>query len=147
MLDAQPVPVYPASPDDPPRNSKFGFWSEHHWICFVNNGHRRDEIWPDMSTKKSVLDDSTSRMDRYLCTSPQISPEVIEHTDEGFSQVIHVWVLEAGRGFNKWRKHNHLGLAAGIHEWAWKSTTVNSIGTEEKTWRKVTSCEVKNNRK
>ena len=28
--------------------------------CFVDNCCRRDEIWPDMSTKKSVLDDSTS---------------------------------------------------------------------------------------
>ena len=28
--------------------------------CFVNNCRRRDEIWPDMATKKSVLDDSTN---------------------------------------------------------------------------------------
>ena len=35
MLDAQPTTVYPASPDDPSRNSKFGFWSEHHCIYFL----------------------------------------------------------------------------------------------------------------
>ena len=32
MLDAQPAAVYPASPDDPSRKSKFGFWLEHHRI-------------------------------------------------------------------------------------------------------------------
>ena len=67
MLDAQPATVYPTSPDDPACNLKFGFWSEHHCTsfltihCFVDNcRRRRDEIWPNMSTKKSVLDDSTS---------------------------------------------------------------------------------------
>ena len=35
MLDAQPAAVYPASPDDPSRNSKFGFWSEHHRIYLL----------------------------------------------------------------------------------------------------------------
>ena len=36
MLDAQPATVvYPASPDDPSCNSKFGFWSEHHCIYFL----------------------------------------------------------------------------------------------------------------
>ena len=35
MLDAQPTTVYPTSPDDPSRNSKFGFWSEHHCIYFL----------------------------------------------------------------------------------------------------------------
>ena len=35
MLDAQPAAVFPASPDDPSRNSKFGFWSEHHRIYFL----------------------------------------------------------------------------------------------------------------
>ena len=65
MLHAQPATIYPASPDDPLHNSKFGLWSEHHYIlfpdhCFVDNCRRRDEIWPDMPTKKSVLDDSTN---------------------------------------------------------------------------------------
>ena len=45
-------------------NLKFGFWLEHHCIyfltSFVDSCNRRDEIWPDMSTKKFVLDDSTS---------------------------------------------------------------------------------------
>ena len=66
MLDAQPATVYPASPDDTPRNLKFGFWSEvgtslHLFPdhCFVDNCRRQDEICPDMSTKKSVLDDRT----------------------------------------------------------------------------------------
>ena len=66
MLDAQPATVYPGSPDDPSRNSEV-------WIlvgtslhlfpnhCFVDNCRRRDEIWPNMSTEKSVLDDGTSR--------------------------------------------------------------------------------------
>ena len=60
MLDPQPVTVYPASPRDPSR--KFGFWSEHQVLhlfpdhCFVDICRHRDEIWPDMSTKKSVLD-------------------------------------------------------------------------------------------
>ena len=35
MLDAQPATVYPASPDDPSRNSKFGFWLEHPCIYFL----------------------------------------------------------------------------------------------------------------
>ena len=35
MLDAQPATVYPTSPDDPSCNSKFGFWSEHHYIYFL----------------------------------------------------------------------------------------------------------------
>ena len=35
MLDAQPTTIYPASPDEPSRNSKFGFWSEHHCIYFL----------------------------------------------------------------------------------------------------------------
>ena len=35
MLDAQPAAVYPASPDDPSRKSKFGFWLEHHRIYFL----------------------------------------------------------------------------------------------------------------
>ena len=35
MLDAQPATVYPASPEYPSRNSKFGFWSEHHCIYFL----------------------------------------------------------------------------------------------------------------
>ena len=35
MLDAQPATVYPASPDDLSRNSKFGFWLEHHCIYFL----------------------------------------------------------------------------------------------------------------
>ena len=30
------------------------------WPLFVDNCRRRDEIWPDMSTKKSVLDDGTN---------------------------------------------------------------------------------------
>ena len=34
-VDAQPATVYPASPNDPSRNSKFGFWSEHHCIYFL----------------------------------------------------------------------------------------------------------------
>ena len=32
MLNTQPATVYPASPDDPSRNSKVGFWLEHHCI-------------------------------------------------------------------------------------------------------------------
>ena len=65
MLDAQLAAVYPASPNDPSRNSKFGFWSQHHRIYFLNIVLStiiagRDEIWPEMSTKKSVLDDSTN---------------------------------------------------------------------------------------
>ena len=35
MLDTQPVTISPASPDDPSRNSKFGFWSEYHCIYFL----------------------------------------------------------------------------------------------------------------
>ena len=35
MLDAQPAIVYPTSPDDLSRNSKFGFWSGHHCIYFL----------------------------------------------------------------------------------------------------------------
>ena len=35
MRDAQPAAVYPATPDDPSRNLKFGFWSEHHRIYFL----------------------------------------------------------------------------------------------------------------
>ena len=35
MLDAQPATVYLASPDDPSCNSKYGFWSEHHFIYFL----------------------------------------------------------------------------------------------------------------
>ena len=35
MLDAQPATVYPARPDDPSRNSKVGFWSEHRCIYFL----------------------------------------------------------------------------------------------------------------
>ena len=35
ILDAQPATVYPASPDVPSRNSKFGFWSQHHCIYFL----------------------------------------------------------------------------------------------------------------
>ena len=58
MFDAQPTTVYLASPSDPPRNSKFGFFSEHHCIyfltSFVDNCHRRDETWPDKSTKDST---------------------------------------------------------------------------------------------
>ena len=60
--------VYPASPDDPSRNLEFGFWSEHHFVIYfltivlstLDSCRRRDEIWPDMSTKKNILDDSTS---------------------------------------------------------------------------------------
>ena len=51
MLDAQPATVYPASPDDPSRNLKFGFWSEHHCIYFLTivlstivESNWRDEI-------------------------------------------------------------------------------------------------------
>ena len=35
ILDAQPATVYPASPNDLSRNSKIGFWSEHHCIYFL----------------------------------------------------------------------------------------------------------------
>ena len=42
-----------------------GFWSDtslHIFPdhCFVDNCRRRDEIWPDTSTKKSVFDDSNN---------------------------------------------------------------------------------------
>ena len=65
MLDAQPTTVYPASPDDPSRNLKFVILvrtSLHLFPghCFVDHCRRWDEIWPDMSTKKSVLYDSTN---------------------------------------------------------------------------------------
>ena len=36
MLDAQPADVYPGSLDDPSRNLKFGFWSEHHSAAFIS---------------------------------------------------------------------------------------------------------------
>ena len=35
MLDAQPATVYPTSLDDPSRDAKFGFWSEHHCIYLL----------------------------------------------------------------------------------------------------------------
>ena len=35
MLDAQPATVYPASPNDPLRNSMFGIWLEHCCIYFL----------------------------------------------------------------------------------------------------------------
>ena len=35
MLDTRPATVYLANPFDPSRNSKFGFWSEHHCIYFL----------------------------------------------------------------------------------------------------------------
>ena len=62
MLDAQLATVYPASPDDPSLNSKFGFWSKHLCIYFLTIVLSTivavgDEIWPDMLTKKSILDD------------------------------------------------------------------------------------------
>ena len=76
MLDAQPGTIYLASPVDPSHNSKFGFWSEYHCIYFLtivfvdNNCRRQDEIWPDMSTKKFVLDDSTRFQIQNHCLNP-----------------------------------------------------------------------------
>ena len=71
------------------RSSKYGFWSEHHCInlfpdhCVVDNCRCRDEIWPDMSTKKSVLDDSTnfhcSFFDEFVMKSWKIFLFTINH--------------------------------------------------------------------
>ena len=71
MLDAQPATVYPDIPDDPSSLDLVGtslhLFSDH---CFVDNCRCRDEIWPDMSTKKSVLDDSTrAHCSGWFCAS------------------------------------------------------------------------------
>ena len=57
VQDTQPTTVYLANPNDPSCNLKLGFWSDTslHLFpdhCFVDNYcRRRDEIWPDVSTK------------------------------------------------------------------------------------------------
>ena len=87
MLDDQPATVYPASPDDPSHNLKFGIWWEHHCIYFLtivffDNCRCLDYIWPDMSTKKYVLDDGTNVYTlycRYLLTNrlPQQANQMV----------------------------------------------------------------------